>query len=351
MKSRLDPLPRVGYFMLVKGSLQLSSIVSGPAEAESRILPEVRISLIYLLFASAWIIVSDLLLSGSPLDESQSALFQSVKGLNFVVATSVLLFFVLRRSYGGWRMAEQRRLSVIQQARERFRNLCSHVQALREDDRIRISREIHDELGQLLTGIKMEVRMLENQLSDREDRTLNSAVDKLVGIAELVDATITSVQRIASDLRPSALDNLGLGTALIDEAGQFTQRSGIPCSIVVEEFSREVPKEVTTAAFRIFQEALTNVVRHAEARRVDARLSVEGNVLRLVIHDDGKGIDPAVLGAPTSLGLVGMLERAEHVGGDVIFTSLPNKGTDVVLTVPLATEGLPPLEKPADLSQ
>ena len=109
---------------------------------------------------------------------------------------------------------------VIEQARERFRALCSHVQDLREEDRIRIAREIHDELGQLLTGIKMEVRMFENRLADREDRTLNSAIDKLVEISELVDETTAAVQNIAAGLRPSAWTTRDLATALIDEAGE-----------------------------------------------------------------------------------------------------------------------------------
>lgn len=250
--------------------------------------PEVRIVATYLIAASTWIVVSDYLLDSAAVNHGASRVIQSVKGIGFVLATALLLFFVLRWAFAGWRLAEQRRRVVIEHSRERFRALSSHLQNLREEDRIQIAREIHDELGQLLTGIKMEVRLLENRLADRDDRTLNPCIDKLVEISELVDGTITSVQNISSGLRPSALDNQGLGTALIDEAEQFSQRSGIACSIVVEDSPDTVPPEIGIVAFRIFQEALTNVARHADARRIDSTLSVEGNVLKLMIHDDGK---------------------------------------------------------------
>lgn len=298
-------------------------------------LPEVRIVVIYFVLASLWIVGSDLILTEASLEDTQAGLIQSLKGLNFVITTAVLLFFVLRRAYRGWRHAELQRLAVIELAREKFHKLSSRVQGLREEERTRIAREIHDELGQLLTGIKMELRMLENRLSDRDDRSLNPAIDKLVEIAELVDTTIGSVQSISAGLRPSALDNLGLGTALIDEAGQFTQRTGIPCAIVIEELPEKLPAEITTTTFRIFQESLTNIARHANAHRIDSRVSCDKNLLRLLVHDDGKGIDPAAADDPKSLGLIGMLERAEHVGGEVVFLRNPDKGTDVILTVPL----------------
>lgn len=315
---------------------------AGDLDAVPWTLPEVRIVITYFVVASLWIVGSDLILTKATVEDTQAGLIQSLKGLNFVITTAVLLFFVLRRAYRGWRHAELHRLTVIELAREKFHKLSSHVQSLREDERTRIAREIHDELGQLLTGIKMELRLLENRLSKNGDRTVNHAIDKLVEISELVDDTITSVQRISAGLRPSALDNLGLGTALIDEAGQFTQRTGIPCSIVVEDLPEKLSSEVSTTTFRIFQESLTNVARHADARRIDSRVTCDKNLLRLMIHDDGKGIDPAVADDPKSLGLLGMLERAEHVGGEVVFLRNPDKGTDVILTVPLpSTETAP----------
>ncbi len=300
-------------------------------------LPEVRIVAIYFVVASLWIVGSDLILTKSSVNETQAGIIQSLKGLNFVITTAILLYFVLRRAYGGWRMAERQRLVVLEHAREKFRKLSSHIQTLREDERTSIAREIHDELGQLLTSIKMEIRLVEIRLTDRDDRALNPLIDKLVEASELVDNTIEAVQRISSGLRPSTLDNIGLGTALINEAVLFSDRSGIPCSIIIEDLPDPLPPAVTTTTFRIFQEALTNIARHADARHIDARITAANDILEFTIHDDGKGIDPAALDDPKSLGLVGMLERADNVGGTVVFSRNAEKGTDVVLTVPLRT--------------
>lgn len=305
-------------------------------------LPEVRIVLIYFILASAWIVGSDLLLSRSVADTSEAGVIQSLKGLNFVITTAVLLFFVLRRAYGGWRHAERERLAVIEQARERFRNLSTHIQTLREEDRTRIAREIHDELGQLLTGVKMELRLVETHLTDRDDRSLNPCIDRLVETSEMIDTTIDSVRRISAGLRPSALDNIGLGAALREEAQQFAQRTSIYCELEIDDYPEVLPGEVSTAAFRIFQESLTNIARHAGARSIKSRLTIKDNVLRLAIHDDGKGIDPAELDDPKSLGIIGMLERAKHVGGQVAFLRGPASGTDVVLTIPLPSIASPP---------
>ena len=313
-----------------------------PPSARRWLLPEVRIVVTYLILASIWIIASDQLLSGSAADQVKAGLIQTIKGLNFVITTAILLFFVLRHAYSGWRLAEQQRLVGLDHARDRFRSLSSHIQTLRENDRAEIAREIHDELGQLLTGIQMQLRLIEDRLSDREDRTLNPLIDKLVETSELVDTTISSVQRISAGLRPSALDNLGLATAVTGEAEEFSARTGIQCTVNVSEIPANLPPEITTAAFRIFQESLTNVARHAEAKRIDASLSVSGGVLKLVVTDDGTGIDPSVIEDPQSLGLIGMLERAANVGGLVVFNHLPENGTSVTLTIPL------PTTRPAD---
>jgi signal transduction histidine kinase len=301
--------------------------------------PEVRIVAIYFIAASLWIVGSDLVLTKSTADES--GFIQTLKGLNFVITTAILLFLVLRHAYSGWRHAEQERVTVIDQAREKFRKLSSHVQSLREKDRTWIAREIHDELGQLLTGIQMQLRLIESRLEEREDLALNPIIDKLVETSNLVDATIASVQRISAGLRPSALDNLGLAPALTEEAELFSSRAGIPCSISITAVPSALPPEISTAVFRIFQEALTNVARHSGARKVDAALSINDNILMLTVHDDGKGIDPSVIEDPRSLGLIGMLERAENVGGHLVLARHPDKGTEVTLTLPLPVRGKP----------
>ena len=318
----------------------------------NRSVPEVRIVVAYLVLASLWIVGSDLLLSKSPVDEDAAFIIQSLKGLNFVITTAVLLFFVLRRSYGGWRRAEQKRLAEMEQNHERLQLLTRNVQTLREQDRTFIAREIHDELGQLLTGIKMHLRLAEDRLSDRDDRSLNPVIDRLVEAASLVDTTITSVQRISAGLRPSALDDLGLGTALVQEGARFSQLTDIPCKVEVEDFPEEdIPPEVATTVFRIFQEAVTNVARHADARHVDTTLTSDDQQLTLTVRDDGKGLDPEEVGKPTSLGLIGMFERAENVGGHVSIRRNPKAGTDVVLKIPLAPGAKPSKSSPDPLHE
>lgn len=291
----------------------------------------------YFILASIWIVASGSFLVRSLEVQSETAVIQTLNGLNFVITSAVLLLFVLRHACRSWRRAEQQRVVGIDHEREKFRSLSSHIQALREKDRTSIAREIHDELGQLLTGIQMQLRLIENRLADRDDRSLNPVIDKLVETSELVDTTIASVQRISAGLRPSALDTLGLAAALSGEAEIFSQRSGVPCTLGISKTPKNLPAEVATTAFRIFQEALTNVARHAKARHVDADISIRNQLLRLVVHDDGCGIDPAVVEDPKSLGLIGMLERAEHVGGRVVFSRDPQRGSLVTLTIPLAT--------------
>ena len=223
----------------------------------------------------------------------------------------------------------------MRRARQKFRNLASRIQSLREDERTKIAREIHDELGQLLTGIKMELRMIENNLSGRDDHALNPVIDRLVETTGLVDITIASVQRISAGLRPAALDHLGLSAALCEEADLFSQRTGIPCALEVHAPGLSLSPEAETAIFRIFQESLTNVSRHAKAGKVEAVFSSDGEVLTLSVRDDGVGMDLSVLEDPRSLGLIGMLERAENIGGSLVVNSHPQKGTEVALTVPL----------------
>lgn len=310
-------------------------VASNPLPQRRWSFAELTIVAVYLILASVWIAGSDLMLIRYGMEEPRPGLVQTLRVLNFFITAAVMVFFVIRYSYGGWRRAEQHRATEINHAREKSRNLSTRVQTLREEDRTWIAREIHDELGQLLTGIKMQLRLVENRLADRDDRTLNPVIDKLVETSELVDTTIASVQRISAGLRPSTLDHLGLATALVEEAEQFSQRTGISCAVRVHPLPETLPQEVTTAAFRIFQEAITNVARHAMATRIDANFSATRHLMKLDIHDDGKGIDPAAIDDPHSLGLVGMNERAESIGGRLVLRRNSEKGTDVVLTVPL----------------
>ncbi|QJE98534.1 sensor histidine kinase [Luteolibacter luteus] len=295
--------------------------------------PEVRIAVAYLIVASVWIIWSDRILQS--VMPGNSTFIQSFKGLNFVITTAILLFFTLRRAYRGWRRAEQEQVELLSEVSEAFRHLSTRVESLREADRTRISRELHDQLGQGLTGLKLDLRWIENRIEVREDRRLNPVTDRLVEAQDQVDSLIASVQRISTDLRPDALDNLGLPDALKEEGERFLLRTGVICNVRVDEASADIPAEVTTAAFRIFQEALTNITRHAEATRVDVGCGIQSDQLELVISDDGKGIDPAMIQDTKSLGLLGMRERAGLLGGELTIAPGENGGTVVEARLPL----------------
>ena len=225
---------------------------------------------------------------------------------------------------------------ALRRSREQLRALTSRLQSSREEERTRISREIHDQLGQLLTALKLDLHSVKRNILtlaevDRRDgleRKTNSAL-------ELADDAITSVQKIATELRPIVLDRLGLAAAIEGEAQSFQSRTGIPCECLLPVKPLAVPPDASTAIFRIFQEILTNVARHAKASHVEVALEMDGNDLLLEVTDDGVGIRESDLANPTSLGLLGMQERAAILQGSVTFTRNPDKGTTVTVRVPL----------------
>jgi PAS domain S-box-containing protein len=219
--------------------------------------------------------------------------------------------------------------------RDQLRALSARIETMREEERTRISREIHDELGQMLTGIKMDLRWMEHRLDEfGEDRRVNPILDKLVVTTELTDATIKTVQRMAAELRPGMLDKLGLPMTLQYEAGRFEKRTGIACRLVVPCEALPLRLEAATAFFRIFQEALTNVTRHAKATAVEAELQAEADGCRLEIRDNGQGMAGVDLTNLKSLGLLGMQERASMLGGGVSFAPRPGGGTVVTVRLP-----------------
>lgn len=329
--------PPPGETQAFQTALPIPEPESGPFS-----LPEVRIAVCYVLIASAWIVGSDMLLNRMADDASMTIFLHSFKGLNFVITTGTLLYLVLRRAFGGWRRSEESRIAEMKASGERFRNLSSRIQSLREEERTSISREIHDELGQLLTGIKMKLRLAESRLEQVENRSINPVIDDLVEASGLLDDTIDSVRRISSGLRPPALDHLGLPAALDEEAGQFSRRTGIRCDLEIGGMDAPIDPHVETTAFRIFQESLTNIARHAKASKVSARCEVAGNALTMRVRDNGVGINPSLASNPVTLGLIGMRERASDVGGRLEFRSGSGEGTEVFFEVPLSGRTLQP---------
>jgi PAS domain S-box-containing protein len=231
------------------------------------------------------------------------------------------------------RQAEQ----ALENSRRQLRALSARLQWVREEERARVAREIHDELGQVLTALKINLDWLERKLGVRDnDPSLNPLLDRVVESAEIADSAISSVQKIASELRPSSLDNLGLAAALEHEAQRFQQRTNISCQVKLAADSLEVPAEAATAVFRIFQEALTNVARHAQATEVRAALQSEADHVVLQVEDNGRGIRPEALADKKSLGLLGMRERAAVLGGEVTIAAIQPTGTRVTLRLPRA---------------
>jgi PAS domain S-box-containing protein len=212
--------------------------------------------------------------------------------------------------------------------------LASHLQSVREDERTNLARELHDELGQLLTGLKMELSFLDktprNQDSIRPQDLRNAKVDSM---NELIDKAIEAVRGISLELRPAILDSLGLSAALEWLANDFQQKSGIDCSCLIKT-NAVFDSQSSTAMFRITQEALTNILRHSEAKKATITFASEPNEVILSVCDNGIGMEAKQFDDVRSLGLLGIRERAAAIGGTIEIDSKVGKGTTVLLRIP-----------------
>ncbi len=230
----------------------------------------------------------------------------------------------------------QRAAEHLENSRAQLRALSARLQSVREEERRRIAREVHDELGQLLTGLKMEVSLLARRLSSRDDGADHPRmVERAKGINELIDSAIQTVRRIATELRPGLLDTIGLTAAIEWHAEEFKRRTGIKCHLKFSPKSLAADQERSIAIFRIFQEILTNIARHAQATRVDVTLEERGRELILTAHDNGRGITASEFSNPKSLGLLGMRERALLLGGEVSVRGAHGGGTTVIVRIPV----------------
>ena len=233
---------------------------------------------------------------------------------------------MLAREIGERRLIEER----LRESEENLRALATHLQSVREEEQTRIAREIHDELGQALTGLKMDLTWLLNRLPP----TQKQVSDRANTMFKLIDDTIHSVRRIATGLRPEVLDEVGLAAAIAWQARDFQKRTGTRCKIDLPTDVPEPDKERATAIFRIFQEVLTNVARHANATRVDVSLSVNADTLVLEVQDNGKGILDSQTKNTKSLGILGIRERALLFEGKVDIVGEKGKGTRVSVSIP-----------------
>jgi two-component system, NarL family, sensor histidine kinase UhpB len=232
-------------------------------------------------------------------------------------------------------VTERRRAEEsLRKSHGELRALSERLRTVREEERARIAREMHDEVGQALTALQMDVAWLEKKLPSSASASRETLLAKLRSMAELIDRTTASVQRIATDLRPGVLDELGLPAALEWYVREFEGRAGIACRIRSNLDGAELDPERATAVFRILQEALTNVARHAGATEVEVHLSADDKRLVLEIKDNGRGVSEDRIAEGRSLGLLGMRERALSLGGDVSIRGDPGHGTLVTLTIP-----------------
>lgn len=226
----------------------------------------------------------------------------------------------------------KRQAAELHESREQLRDLTIHLNTVREEQRSKIAREIHDVLGGTLTTLKMDLEWAVKQLPTDKAKLRGRA---MVG---LVQEAVETVRKISADLRPGVLDNLGLLPAIEWQTEELQARMGIACHLSMPEHQPQLPQRDATALFRIFQESLTNIVRHAGASRVEVVVGIAGGRLELTVEDDGGGVTPDQLRNPRAYGILGMFERAREIGAELSIDGQPGLGTRVVLSYPLPHE-------------
>jgi signal transduction histidine kinase len=217
-----------------------------------------------------------------------------------------------------------------------LRSLSLRLENAREEERGRVARELHDELGQVLTSLKLEFMWLVGELAKSEPKPGIQLVNKLQSLVGLIEVSIQSVRHISGDLRPAVLDHLGLAEAIQWEASRFEARTGIRCRVTSELKDEITDRSRALALFRILQEALTNVVRHAHAGAVRVTLRQRGRLITLSVKDNGRGITKAEMSSVEAIGLLGMSERARLLDGRVTIAGVQGRGTTVTVQVPIA---------------
>lgn len=259
--------------------------------------------------------------------------FTSKDGREVIANTSAVMFDLDGEPCYLWVAND---ITERKHAEEALRALSAKLRSAREEEGTRIAREIHDELGGVLTGLKWDLEKIDNTLkSFRDDSNLPEIRERIGSMTRLIETTMSTVRRIASELRPGVLDDLGLVAAIEWQIEQFQLRSGLKCHWTNDGSEIALNHERATAVFRILQEILTNVLRHARAANLYVKLKHNEHYLELEVKDDGVGITESQRMNTQSLGLLGMSERALLVDGEVCISGKPGGGTTVVVRVPL----------------
>ena len=224
---------------------------------------------------------------------------------------------------------------LLKRSYEDIRRLASHLEQVREEERIGIAREIHDELGQQLTVLKLDLSWLDKRVMDTADE---KSREKMNDMLALIDTTVKTVRRISSELRPTILDDLGLITAMEWQVKEFEKRAGIKIIFKTNVGEIDLPVNKSTSLYRIFQESLTNIARHSKASKVNASIIKGKGHIIMTIHDNGQGFDPLIIGNKKTLGILGMKERVNILGGEYFIQSEPGKGTEIRIEVPMSIQ-------------
>lgn len=220
---------------------------------------------------------------------------------------------------------------ALEKSNQDIRRLAKHLEEVREEERTGIAREIHDELGQQLTVLKMDISWLSKKI-EKQDAKVEERFREMI---QVIDDTVKIVRRISSELRPSVLDNLGIIAAIEWQSGEFENRTGIKTNFNTAITNLELPVKTANAVFRIFQESLTNIARHADATTVEVLLNLQNDKLILNIRDNGKGFDKEKIAEKRTLGILGMKERTLLINGECNIISKPGAGTTITLVIPL----------------
>ncbi len=220
------------------------------------------------------------------------------------------------------------------ESRQRLSELSSHIELIKEEERARIAREIHDEIGVLLTALKMDLSWLAHRLDK------DALLEKTQDMANLLDAAGRAANNLVHSLRPGSLDCFGIVATIEIEAKEFTKRTGIPCKVIKSQDRLDLTDEQSITLFRVFQETLNNIMKHASARHVQIEmLNPDRNHVELIVNDDGIGFDEKARNKPRSFGLRGIQERIRQLGGRVDIASRPGKGTRIAVSVPMNFPG------------
>ena len=221
---------------------------------------------------------------------------------------------------------------ILIDSKEKFRRLSNQIQSIREDEKSRIAKEVHDQLGQTLTALKIDITQLEKNIPSE----LSELKSRISSITNIVDETIKNVQQISMELRPPILDAFGICEAIFWQANEYKKKLGMHFDLNCLQEHIDLEKDLQTALFRIFQESMTNVIRHANATKVQVKMNYDNKNLIFEIVDNGIGINKESIESHESLGLIGMRERIYPWGGQVKFKGLPGEGTKIIITIPIS---------------